>query len=86
MIFVICSLNKTDVTLFEFICKNLLSLASTGFINSIEGQIIYENLESYNINGKNFIFNQPHKIVNNEGGIPRVYIRFYGKKKSEKIL
>ena len=61
-------------------------MASTGFINSIEGQIIYENLESYNINGKNFIFNQTHKIVNNEGGIPRIYIRFYGKKIGEDFM
>ena len=58
-------------------------MASTRFINSIEGQIIYEKLESSNVNGKNFIFNQTHKIVNNEGGILRVYIRFYEKEIGE---
>ena len=53
-------------------------MASTRFINSIAGQIIYEPYESYNGNGKIFIFNQTQKIVNNEGGIPRVMVRFYG--------
>ena len=35
-------------------------------------------MDSFGFNGKNFIFNQTQKIVNNQIGIPRVLLHFYG--------
>ena len=47
-------------------------------IDSIAGRIVHTKFESFEINGKNFIYRNDHKIVENESGVPRVYIRFYG--------